>query len=85
MNGHPDVLDLWLDGTHAGSLNPPSNRDQSIHGKVWMPGRIKDGRWQTGRYRTRGFQKTRDPRWAHSSDAAPSARSPGSTLTDVPG
>lgn len=43
------------------TFHPPSNRDHNAHSRVWVPGRFKDGRWQSGSYRVRGFQKNRNP------------------------
>ncbi len=37
MSGHPDVLDLWIDGAHAGSLmRGPSKRSLTTPTTGWM-------------------------------------------------
>lgn len=35
------------------SFIAPSNRGKRIHSRVWIPGRLKNNRWQTGSYRNR--------------------------------
>ncbi|MGR4010832.1 HipA domain-containing protein [Leucobacter sp. 1207-22] len=35
-------------------FNPPSNRTSDRHNRVWVPGQLKNGLWETGSYRNRG-------------------------------